>query len=153
MLVRFHEKLSEVALYLRYFYTSKLSRRIAHERMIRICFVDYDREIALVADYKDPQTGEREIIAMGHLSRQYGTAEAEFSLLVRDEFQQRGLGTEILRQLVAIGRDQQLHYIRAEVLSQNCGMLRILDKLGFCTHPAEDEDLIQAELVLADSGK
>ena len=151
--MRFHEKLSEVALYLRYVYTSKLSRRIAHERMIRICFVDYDREIALVADYKDPQTGEREIIAMGHLSRQYGTAEAEISLLVRDEFQQRGLGTEILHQLVAIGRDQQLRYIRAEVLSQNCGMLRILDKLGFCTHPAEDEDLIQAELVLADSGK
>jgi len=153
LLVRFHEKLSKVALHLRYFYTSKLSWRIAHERMIRICFVDYDREIALVADYKDPQTGEREIIAMGHLSRQYGTTEAEISLLVRDEFQQRGLGTEILHQLVAIGRDQQLRSIRAEVLSQNCGMLRILDKLGFCTHPAEDEDLIQAELVLADSGK
>ncbi len=117
--------------------------------------------MALVADYKDPQTGESEIIAMGQLSRQYGTAEAECSLLVRDEFQRRGLGTEILRQLVAIGHDQQLHRIRAVVLLQNLGMLQICDKLGFRTYPAEDdpakddpaedEDLIQAELVLADS--
>ena len=41
----------------------KLSARIAHERLTRICFIDYDREMALVADYKDPQTGEHEILA------------------------------------------------------------------------------------------
>ncbi|HMF36893.1 MAG TPA: GNAT family N-acetyltransferase, partial [Isosphaeraceae bacterium] len=155
LVVRFHEKLSEYTVYLRFFQTVKLSRRIAHDRLIQTCHTDYDREMALVADYKDPQTGECEIIAMGQLSRQYGTAEAELSLLVRDEFQRRGLGTAILRQLVAIGRDQQLHHIRAVVLAQNFGMLRICDKLGFRTYPAEDEDedLIQAELVLADSGK
>jgi acetyltransferase len=45
-----------------------LSRRIAHERLTRICFIDYNREMALVADYKDPETGEHEIIAVGRLS-------------------------------------------------------------------------------------
>ena len=69
----------------------KLSQRIAHERLTRICFIDYDREMALVADYKDPQTGEREIIAMGRLSRLYDRDEAEFALLVRDGFQRHGL--------------------------------------------------------------
>ena len=108
LLVRFHEKLSEDTVYLRFFQSLKLSRRIAHERLTRICFIDYDREMALVADYKDPQTGEHEIIAMGRLSRLYGTDEAEFSLEVRDGFQRRGLGTEILRRLVAIGRDEQI---------------------------------------------
>ena len=105
-MVRFHEKLSEDTVYLRYFQSMKLSRRIAHERLTRICFIDYDREMALVADYEDPQTGKREIIAMGRLSRLYGIDEAEFSLEVRDGFQRRGLGTEILRRLVAIGRDE-----------------------------------------------
>src|SRR5262249_57542993 len=97
VVVRFHEKLREDPIYLRFFQTLKLSRRIAHDRLIRTCHTDYDREMALVSDYKDPQTGEREIIAMGRLSRLDDRDEAEFSLLVRDGFQRRGLGTELLR--------------------------------------------------------
>ena len=153
LVVRFDEKLSEDTVYMRYFQTLKLSRRIAHERMIRICFIDYDREMALVADYKDPQTGEREIIAMGRWSRMYDRDEAEFSLLVRDGFQRRGLGTELLRRLVAIGRDERLHRLTAVILPQNQGMLRICTKLGFHTHLVEPDYLMYSELILADSGK
>ncbi len=153
LVVRFDEKLSEDTVYMRYFQTLKLSRRIAHERMIRICFIDYDREMALVADYKDPQTGEREIIAMGRLSRIYDRDEAEFSLLVRDGFQRRGLGTELLRRLVAIGRDERLHRLTAVILPQNQGMLRICSKLDFRTHLVERDYLMYSELVLAGSGK
>jgi len=153
LVVRFDEKLSEDTVYMRYFQTLKLSRRIAHERMIRICFIDYDREMALVADYKNPQTGEREVIAMGRLSRMYDRDEAEFSLLVRDGFQRRGLGTELLRRLVAIGRDERLHRITAVILPQNQGMLRICSRLGFHTHLVERDYLMYSELILADSGK
>ena len=137
LVVRFHEKLSEDSVYLRYFQTLKLSRRIAHERLTRVCFIDYNREIALVADSKDPETGDHEIIAMGRLSRLYGKDEAEFSLEVRDAFQRHGLGTELLRRLVAIGRDEQMGCISAVVLPQNLGMLRICEKLGFHTDYAE----------------
>ena len=109
--------------------------------------------MALVADYKDPETGEPEIIAAGLLNRLYGGDEVEFSLLVRDEFQRRGLGTEILRQLVAIGRVEQMRCISAVVLPQNHGMLRICEKLGFHTYYAEADRVIHAELALAHSGK
>ena len=153
LIVRFHEKLSENTVYLRYFQSLKLSQRIAHERLTRICFIDYNREMALVADYKDPETGEPEIIAAGLLNRLYGGDEVEFSLLVRDEFQRRGLGTEILRQLVAIGRVEQMRCISAVVLPQNHGMLRICEKLGFHTYYAEADRVIHAELALAHSGK
>ncbi len=153
LVVRFDEKLSEDTVYMRYFQTLKLSRRIAHERMIRICFIDYDREMALVADYKDPQTGEREIIAMGRWSRMYDRDEAEFSLLVRDGFQRRGLGTELLRRLIAIGRDERLHRITAVILPQNQGMLRICSKLSFHTRLVERDYLMYSELILADSRK
>ena len=153
LIVRFHEKLSENTVYLRYFQSLKLSQRIAHERLTRICFIDYNREMALVADYKDPETGEPEIIAAGLLNRLYGGDEVEFSLLVRDEFQRRGLGTEILRQLIAIGRVEQMRCISAVVLPQNPGMLRICEKLGFHTYYAEADRVMHAELALAHSGK
>jgi acetyltransferase len=56
LVVKFHENLSEESIYSRYFHLIKLQTRVAHERLSRICFIDYDRELALVADYKDPAT-------------------------------------------------------------------------------------------------
>ena len=153
LVVRFHEKLSEDSVYLRFFQSLKLSRRIAHERLARTCFIDYNREMALVAEHEDPRTGEREVIAMGRLSRLYGTDKAEFSLEVRDTFQRCGLGTEILRRLIAIGRDEQLHCVCAVILPRNRGMLRICEKLGFHTHYGESDQLMHAELVLPDTGE
>ena len=73
--------------------------------------------MALVADFKDPGTEDHEIIAMGRLSRVYNKDEAEFSLEVRDAFQRRGLGTELLRRLIAIGRDEQIGCISAVSLA------------------------------------
>ena len=54
LMVQFHQTLSERSVYLRYFNALKLSQRIAHDRLMRICFIDYDREMALVAVRTDP---------------------------------------------------------------------------------------------------
>ena len=54
LLVAFHGTLSERTVSLRYFHAMKLSTRVAHERLTRICFIDYDREMALVADSDEP---------------------------------------------------------------------------------------------------
>ena len=90
---------------------------------------------------------------MGRLSRVYNRDEAEFSLEVRDAFQRRGLGTELLRRLVAIGRAERIHCISAVVLPYNLGMLRLCEKLGFRTVFDEDDRLIHARLELTDTGK
>ena len=50
LMVRFHESLSEESVYMRYFHMMNLDQRTAHERLTRICFIDYDREMALVAE-------------------------------------------------------------------------------------------------------
>ena len=55
-MIEFHKKLSERSVYLRYFQPLKLTQRTAHERLTRTCFIDYDREMALVAER---QTGRR----------------------------------------------------------------------------------------------
>src|SRR5262249_57285738 len=57
LIVALHRSLSEESVYLRYFHGIKLSQRVSHERLIRICFIDYDREMALVADQRDRATG------------------------------------------------------------------------------------------------
>ena len=69
LMVRFHETLSEQSVYMRYFHMLGLTQRIAHERLTRICFIDYDREMALVAERQDPESGEREIMGVARLSR------------------------------------------------------------------------------------
>jgi acetyltransferase len=129
--VKFHETLSEKSVYLRYFHMVKLSQRIAHERLMRLCFIDYDREMALVADYKNPDTGVHEILAVGRLSKLHGVNEAEFSMLVSDHYQRQGLGTELLYRLMDIARAEGLSRVSAEILPDNIAMQRVCEKVGF----------------------
>ena len=53
LMVKFHATLSERTVYLRYFHMENLGARVAHERLLQKCFIDYDREMALVADLQD----------------------------------------------------------------------------------------------------
>lgn len=108
-----------------------LSARTTHERLSRICFTDYAREMALVADRPDPATGEHAVLAVGRLSRVHGRNEAEFSMLVSDPYQHQGLGTELLRLLLEIARNEGMERVTAEVLQENRAMQRVCEKLGF----------------------
>ena len=100
----------------------KLSTRVAHERLTRICFIDYDREMALVADCKNAQTGDHEILGVGRLCKVRGTDEAEFALVVSDRFQRQGLGTELLSRLLQIGRDEKVRRIVGVIRPENLAM-------------------------------
>nr|WP_277876077.1 bifunctional acetate--CoA ligase family protein/GNAT family N-acetyltransferase [Chroococcidiopsis sp. [FACHB-1243]] len=146
LMVQFHQTLSEESVYFRYFHLIKLSQRIAHERLTRICFIDYDREMALVAEYHDPQTATREILAVGRLSKIHGYNEAEFAMLVGDRHQRQGLGTELLSRLLQVGRDEKLDRITAEILAENRAMQKVCEKLGFYLHRAADVVKVEFEL-------
>ncbi|MDY7015141.1 MAG: bifunctional acetate--CoA ligase family protein/GNAT family N-acetyltransferase, partial [Cyanobacteriota bacterium] len=146
LVVKFHEPLSEESIYLRYFHLMKLKTRVAHDRLSRVCFIDYDRAIALVAEHDDPQTGEAQILGIGRLSKSHSNNDAEFSMLVSDRHQSLGLGTELLRRLVEFGRDEGLERITAEILPQNVGMQRVAEKVGF--HLQRRPDFIKAEIEL-----
>ncbi len=137
-IVEFHKTLSEESVYLRYFNMMKLSRRIAHERLTRVCFIDYDREMTLVADYINPDTGKHEILGAGSLSKLHGVNEAEFAMLVSDAYQRQGLGTEILRRLIQVGRNEKLDRIKGETLPENAAMQRVCEKVGFQIERAGD---------------
>ena len=130
LIVQFHRTLSEESVYFRYFHLMTLNHRIAHERLTRICFVDYDREMALVVDRKD-ETGHHEVLGVGRLSKSHSLNEAEFAMLISDVYQKQGIGTQLLEQLVQVGRDEGLDYITAEILHENRAMQRVCEKVGF----------------------
>jgi len=147
LIVNFHQTLSEESVYLRYFSLMKLSRRIAHERLTRICFIDYDREMALVADYKNPQTGQHEILGVARLSKMHGINEGEFAMLISDPYQRRGLGTELLERIIQVGRQEKLTRITADILAENVPMQKVAEKVGFHLERA-GHDLVKAEIGL-----
>lgn len=148
LMIRFHETLSEHSVYLRYFHMMSLGQRVAHERLIRICFIDYDREMALVAERKHPEKGAREILGVGRLIKSHGANEAEIAILVSDRYQQRGLGTELVRRLIEIARNEGLRRLSAEILPENRAVQRICERLGFHVYYCLDEELVRAELNL-----
>jgi acetyltransferase len=147
-LVRFHAELSERSVYLRYFQPMKLSTRTAHERLTRICFLDYDREMALVAELRDGRGGQPEIIAVARLSKLHGVNEAEAAIVVSDHYQHQGLGTELYRRLAQIARDEKIARIVSTMLGENREMRAICQKLGFRIHADMEEQTVKAELAV-----
>ncbi len=145
LMVRMHQTLSERTVYLRYLQTLKLDQRIAHERLQRICFIDYDREMAIVAEHRISET-ESEILAVGRLRKDKAANGAEFAVLVTDSHQGIGLGTELLKRLIRVARDEKLEYVAAEILAENFAMQRICEKLGFKLKRQLDDDVATALL-------
>jgi acetyltransferase len=148
VMVEFHKKLSERSVYLRYFQPLKLTQRTAHERLTRICFLDYDREMALVVERKHPN-GAPDIIAVGRLSKIHGRPEAELAAIVQDEFQAKGIGVELYRRLIQVARDEHLHTVHSNMLGENKEMQHLCKKLGFkLSTPDLEDNLVLAELTL-----
>ena len=148
LVVNFHHTLSERSVYLRYFHWMKLEQRTDHDRLTRMCFIDYDRQMALVAEWRNPQTGSRDIVGISRLVRSHIANEGEAAVIVSDHFQHRGLGTALVRQLVDFGRDEHLDRITATVLFENRPMQKVFQRLGFQLHNAPDNESLEAELVL-----
>jgi acetyltransferase len=138
-MVKFHATLSERSVYLRYFHLMNLSQRVAHERLTRICFIDYDREMALVAE----RNGE--ILAVARLTRVLGSNDAEVAVLVSDQFHGRGLGKELLARLVIVGGDEKLAALKADILPDNRDVMRICEKLGFTLRHSVEDEVVKAE--------
>jgi acetyltransferase len=149
LMVKFHETLSEESVYMRYFHMMNLDQRTAHDRLTRICFIDYDREMALIAEHTDPETAERDILGVSRLSRRGAVPdEAEFSVLVSDRFQRRGVGTLLVSRILEVGRAEDLRRITAEILFDNRPMQSISKKLGFHLRRDTEEMVVKADLDL-----
>ncbi|MCC6169524.1 MAG: bifunctional acetate--CoA ligase family protein/GNAT family N-acetyltransferase [Caldilineaceae bacterium] len=144
----FLSSLSPDNLYLRFFHAVAVSSLTSHEQMARMSFVDYNREISLVATQPDPKNGKPRIIATGQLTKLHGSNDAEFAIQVRDQYQGTGLGTELLTRLLDIARDEGITRVFAEIMPENVGMRRVCAKLGFSFERIPDSHNLQASIEL-----
>lgn len=146
-MVKFHRGLSEQSVRFRYFCSLSVENRTGHERLIRTCFNDYDREIALVAE-RTPSKTTGEILGIARLIKAHGSDEAEFGILIADAWQGMGLGSTLLKRLVETGRSEKIKRITGRILAENTTMLEVSRNTGFALQWRADDREWEAEIVL-----
>jgi acetyltransferase len=104
--------------------------------------------MALIAEQEDPHTQQKEILAVGRLTKLHGSNSAEFAMLVTDVYQRNGLGTEILTRLMEIAKNEKISVIFAEILAENIAMQKVCQNLGFEILPTGDGTILKAEIYL-----
>lgn len=126
LLKDFIYSLSDQSIYRRF-----MSRRqdMPHERLQELVIIDYTKEMAILAVL--PQEEKENIIGVGryYIDDQLHTAEVAFA--VRDDYQQRGIGAELLAYLTYLARREGLLGFSAEVLVENRPMLHTFEQGGF----------------------
>jgi acetyltransferase len=148
LIVAFHGTLSERSVYMRYFSWMKLGQRTAHERLARMCFIDYDRQIAFVAETSNERTGDRQIVGVGRLVKSPGGKEAEVAFVVSDAMQGHGIGREMMQLLVEFARDEQISELSATFIRENLPMRRLLERFHFEVTDDVEEESSTARLKL-----
>jgi acyl-CoA hydrolase/GNAT superfamily N-acetyltransferase len=108
---------------------------ISHERLLDFVVVDYTKAIVIAAVVEE--AGRETIVGLGECYLDEERLWANVAFAVRDAFQNRGIGTELLAHLVHIARRQGLLGLTAEVLKDNEPMLRVFEKVA---GPAERTD-------------
>jgi acetyltransferase len=124
---------SERTMHFRFFHAL---RDITHEQLIRYCHIDYDREISIVADHGGL------LLGMSRLMFDPGdTTRAEFSVVVSDAWQNKGLGFKMVEKIIEIGRDKGLDTVYATVIKDNSAMKHVAKKLGFRVEASDDPQI------------
>ncbi len=134
LLKEFFYSLSDSSLYRRFISTRK---DMPHERLQEFVVVDYTKQMSILAVLSED--GKKEIvIGVGQYLIDEDSYTAEVAFVVRDDYQNRGVGTELASYLVYLARRNGLLGLTAEVLHENRPMLYILEKMGFKTESRED---------------
>lgn len=118
--------LSQETLRVRFF---SIIKDISHEMLVRFCNIDYDREMAIVAE--TVRGGKQRILGIGRIIIEPDGKKAEYAVLVHDEYHGKGLGYKLVDILIGIAQDKELDEIYGTVLTENDKMLAVVRKLGF----------------------
>ena len=100
--------------------------------------------MVLVAELASASYASPEIVGIGRLSKSHGRNEAEFAVLIRDDFQALGLGSELLRRLMGVAKDEKLDRVFAVMAVENNAMRKIAARAGFGIEGPGEDRLITA---------
>ncbi|MBV8811947.1 MAG: GNAT family N-acetyltransferase [Acidobacteriaceae bacterium] len=137
LVVKFHASLSEQSVYRRYFELLDLATRTRHERLKRICSIDYRREMVVIAEHEGSK-GDSGIVGVGRLMKNPEQCEAELAIVVSDGFQRRGIGSRLAEHLIDFAREEHFTALTAMVLFENRPMQKLLVGHGFTFSDTHD---------------
>jgi len=108
----------------------------SHEIATQFCFIDYAREIAIVAEITEK--GRKKLIGVGRLIADLDHESVEYAVLISDAWQKRELGTILTEYCVEIARQWNLKRVVAETTKDNQAMITVFKKLGFTVVFSQD---------------
>jgi acetyltransferase len=126
LMVQLFESLSPLSVHFRFFGPLK---QLPHSMLVRFTQIDYDREIALVA-LCESESNEK-MLGVAHIITEINRKQAEFSVVVGDPWQGKGIGAELLKRCLSIAKERGIEKVWGIVLPENTHMLALGRKLGF----------------------
>jgi len=110
--------------------------------LARFTQIDYDREMALIAVINE-HTPKAHILGVVRYVSNPDKQSCEFALTVADEWQQKGIGRQLMQRLMTVARDRGIEIMEGDVLSHNSKMLRLCERLGFrAVHNPDEPDVV-----------
>jgi len=123
----------------------RIIKELSHEDLVRFCNIDYDREMAIIAEVRDGE--KRKEIAVARLIMEPSRKRGEFAIVVADDYQGRSMGTKMMDMLIEVAKEKGLKSIYGIILPENTVMLNFIQKLGFVLKPSEDGIVATLNLV------
>ena len=127
LLIELFDSLSRQSVYFRFFSPLK---KLPSSMLARFTQIDYDREIALVA-LLGAEPNEKMLGVARVITDIYNRKQAEFSIVVGDLWQGKGIGKELLKRCLSISKERGVENVKGIVLPENTQMLALGKKLGF----------------------
>lgn len=130
------ENLSDQSLYFRFF---SAGIKVTHQMLSRFTNIDYDREIAIVAEYTD-KSGKH-LAGVVRLALGSNRKEGEYAIAIRDDWHGRGIGGKMTDFILEVARTRNINRIHATLLSDNAPMLRLFESRGFRSWYLDEETI------------
>jgi acetyltransferase len=122
----------------------QIIKDLPHDALVRFCNIDYDREMAFIAETRD---GDRRIeIGVSRLILESNKKRGEFAVVVADKYQGKGLGIKLVDMLIEVARDKNVEAIYGIVMTENTNMINLCEKLGFTTKREQDGVTVELKL-------
>jgi acetyltransferase len=141
MELEFVKGLSEEASRFRFF---QVIRDLSHEALVRFCNIDYDREMAFIAETRE--LNRRMEVGVGRLVMEPNKKRGEFAVVVADKYQGKGLGTKLIDMLISVAEEKGLESMYGIVLPGNANMIHLCEKLGFTVERRHEEVVVELKL-------
>jgi acetyltransferase len=147
LIVELHEAHSDHTIRMRFF---GMVRRLTREQLVRLCHLDYERDMALAALHQGTD-GRPHMIGVSRYHLSPETGEAEFAVVVTDAWQGKGVGSYLMRRLADVALARGVTRLVGDVLRENANMLQLMRGLGYAIHSTNDAGVVAAVRELAAS--